>query len=251
MGKFGSSFMMKSPIKKHGDQYREKARRLSEKSGTPGDYNRDDPKVNIELDKADKADAEHKDSPLEGAYTSGAGGQAYVSNREDFQQLQDRIAGATISAIAGENDPQTQLERAQKRKAKIDDKGIKKQAQKVEDEKGNLVDKKDKDGNTVYVGDGKGGFVYVDKSGKVVTRGKQKLERAAKLQKKAKAAQDLLNQRAKNKRTTEKLTAAEKMEITKQHYLSEGNKTEDDWNAIPEKGKKEMVLDYRTYYGFN
>jgi len=177
--------MMKSPIKKHGDQYREEARRLSEKSGTPGDYNRDDPKVNIELDKADKADAEHKDSPLEGAYTSGAGGQAYVSNRQDFQQLQDRIAGAAISIMAGENDPQTQLERADK------------------------------------------------------------------LAKKAQAAQDLLKQRAKNKRSTEKLTAAEKTEITKQHYLSEGDGTEDDWNALTPKAKKEMVLDYRTYYGFN
>jgi len=172
--------MMKSPIKKHGDQYREKARRLSEKSGTPGDYNRDDPKVNIELDKADKADADHKDSPLEGAYTSGAGGQTYVSNRQDFQQLQDRIAGAAISAIAGENDPQTQLERAQKRKAKIDDQGI-----------------KIKDGVT----DKKGNAIYVDKDGKVINRGKQKLERAEKLQGKADAAQDLIDQRLKNKST--------------------------------------------------
>ena len=230
MTKFGSAFMMKSPIKKHGDQYREEARRLSEKSGTPGDYNRDDPKVNIELDKADKADAEHKDSPLEGAYTSGAGGQAYVSNRQDFQQLQDRIAGAAISIMAGENDPQTQLERAQKKKAKIDDQGI-----------------KIKDGVT----DEKGNAIYVDKDGKVINRGKQKLERADKLAKKAQAAQDLLKQRAKNKRSTEKLTAAEKTEITKQHYLSEGDGTEDDWNALTPKAKKEMVLDYRTYYGFN
>ncbi len=230
MTKFGSAFMMKSPIKKHGDQYREEARRLSEKSGTPGDYNRDDPKVNIELDKADKADAEHKDSPLEGAYTSGAGGQAYVSNRQDFQQLQDRIAGAAISIMAGENDPQTQLERAQKKKAKIDDQGI-----------------TIKDGVT----DEKGNAIYVDKDGKVINRGKQKLERADKLAKKAQAAQDLLKQRAKNKRSTEKLTAAEKTEITKQHYLSEGDGTEDDWNALTPKAKKEMVLDYRTYYGFN
>lgn len=250
MTKFGSAFMMKSPFKKHGDQYREKAKELSKESGTPGDFDRDNPEVVKELDKADKADAEHKDSPLKGAYTSGAGGQAYVSNRQDFQQLQDRIASAAISIMAGENDPQTQLERAQKRKAKIDDQGIKKQAQKVDDGTGNLVDKKDKDGKTIYVGDGKGGFVYVDKSGKVVNRGKQKLERAEKLGKKAKAAQELLKQRAKNKRTTDKLTAAEKTEITKQHFLSEGN-TEDDWNALTPKGKKEAVLDYRTYYGFN
>jgi hypothetical protein len=91
----------------------------------------------------------------------------------------------------------------------------------------------------------------VDKDGKVINRGKQKLERADKLAKKAQAAQDLLKQRAKNKRSTEKLTAAEKTEITKQHYLSEGDGTEDDWNALTPKAKKEMVLDYRTYYGFN
>tara|TARA_R100001460_G_scaffold49341_1_gene87555 strand:+ start:292 stop:1011 length:720 start_codon:yes stop_codon:yes gene_type:complete len=239
MGKFGTSFMMKSPIKKHGDQYREKARKLSEKSGTPGDYNRDDPKVNKQLDKADKADAEHKDSPLEGAYTSGAGGQAYVSNRQDFQQLQDRIASATISIIAGENDPQTQLERAQKKKARKQEKFD------------NLVKGKNleiKKGVT----DPDGNAVYYDKiTGEVNTRASKLQQQAAKLDKKAKAAQDLLEQRAKNKRTTTKLTAAEKMEITKQHYLSEGNKSEDDWNALTPKAKKEAVLEYRTYYGFN
>jgi hypothetical protein len=132
--------------------------------------------------------------------------------------------------MAGENDPQTQLERAQKKKAKIDDQGI-----------------TIKDGVT----DEKGNAIYVDKDGKVINRGKQKLERADKLAKKAQAAQDLLKQRAKNKRSTEKLTAAEKTEITKQHYLSEGDGTEDDWNALTPKAKKEMVLDYRTYYGFN
>ena len=30
-------------------------------------------------------------SPLEGAYTSGAGGKVYVSNRQAFQKLQDDI----------------------------------------------------------------------------------------------------------------------------------------------------------------
>ena len=41
------------------------------------------------LDKADKADAEHKDSPLEGAYASGAGGAKYVSILPHIQKLQN------------------------------------------------------------------------------------------------------------------------------------------------------------------
>ncbi len=261
MGKFGSQFFGKSPIKEvakgRAGRLRKRAQRRSEKSGETGGYDYSDMKVLKLLDKAkrienknfikdtgakkgskrkgsmygedarvsashDRPDSD-SNSPLEGAYTSGAGGQAYVSNRQDFQQLQDRIAGAAISIMAGENDPQTQLERAQKRKAKIDDQEITKQA------------------------DG----VYVDKGGKVIKRGKQKLDRAEKLGKKADAAQNLLKQRAKNKRSTDKLTAAEKTEITKQHYLSEGSGTEDDWNALTPKAKKEAVLDYRTYYGFN
>ena len=40
--------------------------------------------------------------------------------------------------------------------------------------------------------------IYIDKSGKVINRGKQKLERAAKLQKKADAAQLLITQRLAN-----------------------------------------------------
>jgi hypothetical protein len=217
MSKFGSHFFGKSPIKEVAKgrvgRLRKRAQRRSEKSGETGGYDYSDMKVLKLLGKAkrienknfikntgakkgskrkgsmygedarvsasyDRPDSD-SNSPLEGAYTSGAGGQVYVSNREDFQNLQDRIAGAAISAIAGENDPQTQLERAQKRKAKIDAKGI-----------------------TTYPGvtDEKGNAIYVDKDGKVINRGKQKLERAAKLQKKADAAQDLLKQRAENRR---------------------------------------------------
>ena len=78
MTKFGSSFMMKSPIKKHGEQYRERAKKLSKKV-EQGDYDRENPKVNELLEKAEKADAQHEDSPLQGAYTSGADGIVYVS----------------------------------------------------------------------------------------------------------------------------------------------------------------------------
>ena len=94
--------MMKSPFKKHGDQYREKAKELSKESGTPGDYDRDNPEVVKELEKADKADAEHEDSPLQGAYTSGADGMVYVSNRDAFKQLQDDIVSAAKTSIKSE-----------------------------------------------------------------------------------------------------------------------------------------------------
>lgn len=63
MTKFGSAFMMKSPIKKHGEEFRRKAKQLSKKSGTPGDYDRDNPKVVEQLEKAKKAEAEHEGSP--------------------------------------------------------------------------------------------------------------------------------------------------------------------------------------------
>ena len=104
MTKFGSAFMMKSPFKKHGDQYREKAKELSKESGTPGDFDRDNPEVVKELEKADKADSEHEDSPLQGAYTSGADGIVYVSNRDAFKQLQDDIVSTATTSIKAERD---------------------------------------------------------------------------------------------------------------------------------------------------
>ncbi len=276
MTQFRDGFMKASPVKQiAGDRVgrlRKRAQRRSERSGETGDYDYSDMKVLKLLDKAKKIEnknfikdlgfkkgskrkgskygedarvsASHdrpdsdSNSPLHGAYTSGAGGQAYVSNRQDFQQLQDRIAGAAISIMAGENDPQTQLERAQKRKAR-------KQEKFDNLVKGKNLEKKE------GVTDPEGNAVYFDKiTGEINTRASKLQQQATKLDKKAQAAQDLLKQRAKNKRSTDKLTAAEKTEITKQNFLSEGN-TEDDWNALPPKAKKEAVLDYRTYYGFN
>ena len=106
MTKFGSAFMMKSPFKKHGDQYREKAKELSKESGTPGDFDRDNPEVVKELEKADKADSEHEDSPLQGAYTSGADGMVYVSNRDAFKQLQNDIVSGAKADIKTERQNQ-------------------------------------------------------------------------------------------------------------------------------------------------
>ena len=65
MTKFGSAFMMKSPFKKHGEEFIKKAKELSKESGTPGDFDRDNPEVVKQLEKAKQAEAEHKDSPAE------------------------------------------------------------------------------------------------------------------------------------------------------------------------------------------
>jgi len=65
MTKFGSAFMMKSPFKKHGEEFIKKAKELSKESGTPGDFDRDNPEVVKQLEKAKQAEAEHKGSPAE------------------------------------------------------------------------------------------------------------------------------------------------------------------------------------------
>jgi hypothetical protein len=71
MTQFRDGFMMKSPLPKHQQKFLDKARKLSEKSGTPGDYNRDDPKVNELLDKAEEAEKSHKnDGPIKMATAS-------------------------------------------------------------------------------------------------------------------------------------------------------------------------------------
>lgn len=155
MGKFGSQFFGKSPIKEvakgRAGRLRKRAQRRSEKSGETGGYDYSDMKVLKLLNKAKRVEnknfikdlgfkkgSKRKDkgqmygedarvsasydrpdsdsnSPLEGAYASGAGGEVYVSNRQDFQNLQDRITGATVMAIAGERDPKTRSERLERR----------------------------------------------------------------------------------------------------------------------------------------
>ena len=57
--------MMKSPFKKHGEEFIKKAKELSKESGTPGDFDRDNPEVVKQLEKDKKAEAEHKSSPVE------------------------------------------------------------------------------------------------------------------------------------------------------------------------------------------
>ncbi len=71
MTQFRDGFMMKSPLPKHQQKFLDKARELSEKSGTPGDYNRDDPEVREQLDKAEEAEKSHKnDGPIKMATAS-------------------------------------------------------------------------------------------------------------------------------------------------------------------------------------
>ena len=53
---------MKSPMKKHGDKFRKRAMKLSEKA-EQGDYDYDNPKVVELLNKAKEADKKHEGSP--------------------------------------------------------------------------------------------------------------------------------------------------------------------------------------------
>lgn len=150
-----------------------------------------------------------KKSPLLGAYTSGAGGMVYASNRQAFQKLQDDIVKGAKEADKIFTDPENQADRIGKRMDKID----KKQ------------------------GAGKGDGQALD-------------DKRRKLQKRKESVDKEIEKQKKGKRSQNFLTAAEKTEIVKQHFLGERGK-EEDWNALTPKQKKEAVLDYRTYYGFN
>ena len=109
MTKFGSAFMMKSPIKKHGEEFRQKAKQLSKKSGTPGDYDRDNPEVVEQLEKAKKAEAEHEGSPAKMnsplhapvTATQPLTSDIYYQPREqvDYQNMVD--ASAKLGAAGG------------------------------------------------------------------------------------------------------------------------------------------------------
>jgi len=65
MTKFGSSFMMKSPLYEHGEKLRQEAMKLSkESSGRDDSPDYDNPEVVKLLDQAKKADKSHgSDSP--------------------------------------------------------------------------------------------------------------------------------------------------------------------------------------------
>jgi hypothetical protein len=156
MDKFKSKFFEKSPIKEvargRASRLRKRAQRRSERSGETGGYDYSDMKVLKLLGKAKnienknfikdlgfkkgskskksmygedpriQASFERPDvdnsSPLQGAYTSGADGMVYVSNRDAFQDLQDKITEGFNKIIEAEKDPQLQKEKQQRRKAR-------------------------------------------------------------------------------------------------------------------------------------
>ena len=99
--------MMKSPLPKHQQKFYDKARELSEKSGTPGDYNRDDPKVNEQLDKAEEAEKSHKnDGPIKMATASyrrtPMDTETYYGGEIDVPDITSvgTLAGAAIDSLA-------------------------------------------------------------------------------------------------------------------------------------------------------
>ena len=106
MTKFGSAFMKKSPLYKHGEKLKKEAMRLSkESSGRDDAPDLDNPEVVKLLDQAKEANKSHgSTSPFQGAYSSGADGMVYVSNRDAFKQLQDDIVSTATTSIKAERD---------------------------------------------------------------------------------------------------------------------------------------------------
>lgn len=70
-------------------------------------------------------------SPLEGAYTSGAGGMVYASNRQAFQKLQDDI----VKGLGQESDPLDEIAKQRKRKTRQQERAgnVQKRLDKVKD----------------------------------------------------------------------------------------------------------------------
>tara|TARA_B100001093_G_scaffold485209_1_gene519318 strand:- start:170 stop:970 length:801 start_codon:yes stop_codon:yes gene_type:complete len=265
MGKFGSQFFEKSPIKEvakgRAGRLRKRAQRKSERSGETGGYDYSDMKVLKLLGKAkriedknfikdtgakkgskrkgsmygedarvsasyDRPDSD-SNSPLEGAYASGAGGEVYVSNRQDFQNLQDRITGATIMAIEGERDPETRSKRIEKRierrNKRADDKGVK-------DEE-----------RTMQTKGGTNTYTYTD------PKRREFDEKTEKLEKRKEGFDKEIEKQKKDRRSANFLSAEEKTDIVKNHYEGQGGK---DWDTMSQKDKNLIIQDYKNIYGF-
>ena len=140
MTQFRDGFMMKSPLPKHQQKFLDKARELSEKSGTPGDYNRDDPKVNEQLAKAEEAEKSHKSdsaakmSPLEGYVDGEERVSHYQPTADLYKGMIDTIT-SSVDKIAAASGPENMAKRKamkaqrlekriDKRNQKADDKGM-------------------------------------------------------------------------------------------------------------------------------
>ena len=141
MTQFRDGFMMKSPLPKHQQKFLDKARKLSEKSGTPGDYNRDDPKVNEQLAKAEEAEKSHesdsaaKMSPFQGYVDGEERASHYQPTADLYKGMIDTIA-SSVDKIAAASGPENMAKRKamkaqhlekriDKRSQRADDKGVK------------------------------------------------------------------------------------------------------------------------------
>ena len=140
MTQFRDGFMMKSPLPKHQQKFYDKARELSEKSGTPGDYNRDDPKVNEQLAKAEEAEKSHENdsaakmSPFQG-YVDGEERASHYQPTADLYQNVINTLQSGADKIAASRTPENMAKkkamkaqrlekRIDKRNQRADDKGI-------------------------------------------------------------------------------------------------------------------------------
>ena len=116
MTQFRDGFMMKSPLPKHQQKFYDKARKLSEKSGTPGDYNRDDPKVNEQLDKAKEAEKSHesesaaKMSPFQG-YVDGEERVSHYQPTADLYKDMIDTMTSSVDKIAAASGPENMAKR--------------------------------------------------------------------------------------------------------------------------------------------
>ena len=140
MTKFRDGFIMKSPLSKHQQKFYDKARKLSEKSGTPGDYNRDDPKVNEQLDMARDAEKSHesdsaaKMSPFQGYVDGEERVSHYQPTADLYKGMIDTIT-SSVDKIAAASGPENMAKRKamkaqrlekriDKRNQRADDKGM-------------------------------------------------------------------------------------------------------------------------------
>jgi len=99
MTKFRDGFMMKSPLPKHQKEFYDEAKRLSKESGTPGDYDRDNPEVVKLLEDAKKAEAEH-DSPAKMSPFHGyVDGEEKVSHYQPTADLYQGIVDTLTSSV--------------------------------------------------------------------------------------------------------------------------------------------------------
>ena len=131
MTQFRDGFMMKSPLPKHQQKFYDKARKLSEKSGTPGDYNRDDPKVKEQLDLAEEAEKSHesdsaaKMSPFQG-YVEGEERVSHFKPTADlYQGLIDTMMSSVDKIAASKSEEEEDsFKKVGKRVGDIADKGL-------------------------------------------------------------------------------------------------------------------------------